>query len=101
MEEKIIKARSETDAPAVVGARILKKDVYEAGLDAAVLLESARKQAQALIDDAQQRRDAIVHAAHEEGYRQGLARWKTRSAPPTKLRKRWTPSMNRRSSGWL
>lgn len=75
MDEKIIKARLESDGGAVPGPKILKKDVYEAGLNARGVLEMAAKEAQALIDDAERRRDAIVEGARQEGFRQGLAEW--------------------------
>jgi type III secretion protein L len=75
MDEKIIKARPEPDGAAAVRPRYLKRDIYEAGLDARRLLDAAHEEAQALLDDIEQRREAIVRAAREEGYRQGLAEW--------------------------
>ncbi len=74
MEEKIIKARPEPDSGAG-SSRVLKKDVYEAGLDARRILESAQREAQAIVEQAEQRRDSIIQAAHEEGYAKGLAEW--------------------------
>ena len=75
MDRKIIKANLDTDSASAPGPRILKKDVYEAGLNARDLLEAAAKQAQALIAEAEQRRNAIVEEARQEGFRQGIAEW--------------------------
>ena len=44
-------------------------------MDARGILDSARSEADAIVCDAEQRRDAIVEAAREEGFRQGLAKW--------------------------
>jgi len=75
MEEKIIKARIEPAGSGAASPKILRKDVYDAGLDARVILESAQREAQAIIEEAETRRDSIVHAAHGEGYQKGLAEW--------------------------
>jgi type III secretion protein L len=75
MDEKIIKARLETDGGAPHGPKVLKKDIYEAGLSARRVLEGAEQEARALIEDAERRRDTIVEAAREEGFRQGIAAW--------------------------
>jgi type III secretion protein L len=75
MDEKIIKARPESENGTAASRRILKKDVYEAGLSAHQVLEVAAKEAQALIEDAEQRRDAIVEGARQEGFRHGIAKW--------------------------
>ena len=75
MNGKIIKAGLEADGGAAPGAKILRKDVYEAGLNARDVLEAAKKQAQALIEEAEQRRNAIVEDARQVGFRQGIAEW--------------------------
>lgn len=75
MDQKIIKAGLLSHGIAAAGARILKKDVYDAGLNARQVLEQAAKEAQELLDDAERRRDAIVEAARQEGFRQGLVAW--------------------------
>jgi type III secretion protein L len=75
MEEKIIKARPEPEAAGMSGARYLKRDIYDAGVDAGRILEAAHEEARAVLDDVQRRRDAIVQAAREEGFRHGLAEW--------------------------
>ena len=101
-KRKIIKARIETEAPAAVGARILKKDVYEAGLDARELLEGARKQAQAILARrrAAPRRD---RPSRPPGgvIAQGIAEWDRRASQAArKPRRRWTPPTRRKWSGW-
>ena len=75
MDEKIIKARIETEAVGAAGARIVKKDVYEAGLDAREILEGARQSAQAILAEADQRRREISESARQEGFRAGIAEW--------------------------
>ena len=75
MDHKIIKAGLESQGAGATGARILKKDVYDAGLSARQVLEQAAKDAQALVDEAEIRRAAIIEAARQEGFRQGLAAW--------------------------
>jgi type III secretion protein L len=73
MEEKIIKARLEAEAG--VAPNVLKKDVYEAGVDAGRIIDSARREAQSILDEAERRRDAEIEAARQEGYEAGLAHW--------------------------
>jgi type III secretion protein L len=75
MDEKIIKARSGADGRPSVGSRILRKDVYEAGLGARELLDAAAQNAQALIEDAQRQQAATLESARQEGFRHGLAEW--------------------------
>jgi type III secretion protein L len=75
MEDRIIKARPVADGGAVSGAKYLKKDVFEAGMEARSIVEAARRKADAIVRDAEERRDALVAAACEEGFRDGLAQW--------------------------
>jgi type III secretion protein L len=75
MDEKIIKARPDPDAAAAAGARFLKRDIFEAGLDARRLLDAAQDQARDILEDVERRRETIVRAARDEGFRQGLAEW--------------------------
>jgi type III secretion protein L len=75
MDGKIIKAKLEAETGAVSAARIVRKDVYEAGLNARGVLDAAAKQAQAVIDDAERRRDTILDGARQEGFRRGMADW--------------------------
>jgi len=75
MDHRIIKAERESYGAASAGARILKKDVYDAGLSARQVLEEAAKEAKALLDDAERSRGALVEAARQEGFRHGLAAW--------------------------
>jgi len=75
MDAKIIKARLEADSGTPAGPKILKKDVYEAGLNARDVLEAAEKQAQTLIEEAEQRRHTIMEDARQAGFRQGIAEW--------------------------
>ena len=75
MDHKIIKGGLQSQPITAAAARILKKDVYDASLNARQVLEQAAEEAQALIDDAEHRRDAIVEAARQEGFRQGIAAW--------------------------
>jgi type III secretion protein L len=75
MDEKIIKAKPAQDSVGIAGAKILKRDVYEAGVDARGILDAARSEAEGIVREAEQRRDAIMAEAHEEGFRHGLAQW--------------------------
>jgi flagellar biosynthesis/type III secretory pathway protein FliH len=65
MDEKIIKADAAA-APAAIsaGQKVVKKDVYLAGVEAREIVDAAGREAQAIAD-----------AAREEGYREGLSRW--------------------------
>jgi type III secretion system HrpE/YscL family protein len=74
MVSKIIKASTENGGTAA-GPRILKKDVFEAGLTARDILDAAAKEAQAILDDAEQRRHAIAEDARQAGFREGMAEW--------------------------
>ena len=74
MDDKIIKARVEPETPA--GApKVLKREVYEAGLEARQIIESAQRQSQAILDAAVRRADDAMEAGRQQGYRDGLARW--------------------------
>ena len=75
MNEKIIKAGLGAEGEVVSASTILRKDVYEAGLNARQILEAAAKEAQALLDDAERRHSVIVDGARQEGFRQGIADW--------------------------
>jgi type III secretion protein L len=75
MDERIIKARLDADAPVVNAPNVLKKEVYQAGLDARRIVERAQREAEAILEEATRRGDETVEAARERGYRQGLAQW--------------------------
>jgi type III secretion protein L len=73
MDERIIKPGAAVDH--VAGARVLKREIYEAAVDARGIVDAARKQAEAIVREAEANRDAIVEAARDEGFRHGLAEW--------------------------
>src|SRR3712207_4970410 len=74
MDERVIKAGAGADH-AAGEPRVLKGDVYSAGLDARGIVDAARAQAEAIVRDAEERRNAILDAAREEGFRHGLSQW--------------------------
>jgi type III secretion system HrpE/YscL family protein len=74
MDEKILKA---TIPDRILGSspRVLKREVYEATLDARDVVVLAQEKAQHIIADAERERDAIREKARQEGNAQGLAEW--------------------------
>jgi type III secretion protein L len=75
MEEKIIKARLEADAGMVGEPKVIKKDVYEASLDARRIVSRAQREAETVLEEAVLRRDESLEAARREGYQHGLSQW--------------------------
>jgi len=76
MEEKIIRARLEADSAAGMSEpKVLKKEVYEASLDARRIVEDAHKEAESVLEQAARQRTATLETARQEGYRDGLAQW--------------------------
>jgi type III secretion system HrpE/YscL family protein len=74
MDEKILKA---TTPDRILGSspRVLKREVYEATLDARDVVVLAQEKAQHIIADAERERDALREKARQEGNAQGLAEW--------------------------
>jgi type III secretion protein L len=75
MSDKILKSGPAGLDPAAVAARVLKREAYDATVDAHGIVENAERQAQAIIVEAQRQCREIREAAREEGYREGLGRW--------------------------
>jgi type III secretion protein L len=73
MDDRIIKAGAAVDHGA--SGRVLKRDIYDAGVDARGIVDAARAEAEAILRDAEARRSAIEEAAQAEGFRQGLSQW--------------------------
>ena len=73
MDEKLIKAGTAVEHAS--GARVVKREVYDAGLDARSIVDAARAEAEAIVGEAEARRASIIEAAHGEGFRHGLAEW--------------------------
>ena len=75
MEERIIKARLDAEAPGLAVPKVMKKEVYDAGVDARRIVERAEAEAAAILEGAQRRRSEVFDSAREEGYREGMAQW--------------------------
>ncbi|MBV9505677.1 MAG: type III secretion system stator protein SctL [Acidobacteriia bacterium] len=75
MEEKIIKARLDAEGRGMTLPKVLKKDVYDAGIDAQRIVERAQQQAEAILAEAARRGEEAVAAARQRGYQDGLEQW--------------------------
>jgi type III secretion protein L len=79
MNGRIIKAglpSSDMGAAAGAGAaRVFKREVYDATLEAKNLVDAAEQRAKSIVQEAEAQRDRIVEAARDEGYSSGLAQW--------------------------
>jgi type III secretion protein L len=53
----------------------IKKDVYDAHLQAHQMVDDAQLEAQQLVREAQQQSSAITEAARQQGYEAGLTEW--------------------------
>lgn len=74
MDEKVIKAAASSEAAFGV-PRILKHDVYRAGIEARDIVDAAKQEAQSLLETAVRERDERLEAGRKQGYREGLAQW--------------------------
>ena len=75
MEEKILRAKAAAEAAAVPIPKVLKRDLYEATLEARDVVEIGRQKAQEILRDAERQRESIFEQAQQEGYAKGLAEW--------------------------
>jgi type III secretion protein L len=73
MSDKIIKPDAAPDQ--LTGARVVKREAYDATIDAARILETAHAQARRILETAEQEKLSIVDAACQEAYEQGLQQW--------------------------
>jgi type III secretion protein L len=83
MSDKILKA-----APALVPSKIVKGDAYGASMEAAQIVDAARAQAGKILEGAAQDRQAILDAAREEAYADGLRQWNAAIAEANAARDR-------------
>jgi type III secretion protein L len=83
MTTNIIKARAKQDGLSV--SRITK-EVHEASLEAKDILAKAREEAAQLIEDAHERRDAILVQSEQQGHAAGLEKWNDTLAETWKRR---------------
>jgi type III secretion protein L len=77
MNEKIIKpgAAAEMAASPFAAAKVMKREAYDATLEAAQILDAAHAQARKILENAEQERQTAIEAARQEGYEHGLAEW--------------------------
>jgi type III secretion protein L len=77
MNEKIIKpgAAAEMAASPLAAAKVMKREAYDATLEAAQILDAAHAQARKILENAEQERQTAIEAARQEGYEHGLAEW--------------------------
>ncbi|MBV9508140.1 MAG: type III secretion system stator protein SctL [Acidobacteriia bacterium] len=75
MEEKIIKARLDAEGRGMTLPKVIKKDVYDAGIDAQRIVERAQQQAEAILAEAARRGEEAAAAARQRGYQDGLEQW--------------------------
>jgi type III secretion protein L len=74
MEDKVIKGKTVGNA-AVDPPKLLKHDVYQAGIEARGILETAELRARELLEEAARSREEALEAGRQQGYREGLAQW--------------------------
>jgi type III secretion protein L len=55
--------------------KVIKKEVFAAGVDAQGIVDAARRDAEKLLDEAQKERNQIREEARRAGYEEGLTRW--------------------------
>jgi len=102
MDKKILKAESPlTDKIPLPSPKVLKREVYEASLDAKDLVAQAQERAKQILEQAERECDAIRERAKDEGRQSGLAEWnqilaKTEERAAT-LTKSWEENMVRLS----
>jgi type III secretion protein L len=75
MDEKIIKGDVVREKPVLSSPKVLKREVYEATREAHDLVAQAQQTAKSIIDDAEERRNAILEEGRKEGYAKGLSEW--------------------------
>ncbi len=97
MNEKIYKADTVARKVVVSSPKILKREVYDASLEARDVISAARHQASQIIADAEREREIIRAQAREEGQAQGLAEWNAILARSVQraeeLEKKWEAAM--------
>jgi type III secretion protein L len=102
MDKKILKAESPlTDKIPLPSPKVLKREVYEASLDAKDLVAQAQERAKQILEQAERECDAIRERAKDEGRQSGLAEWnqilaRTEERAAT-LTKSWEENMVRLS----
>src|SRR5262245_26943224 len=55
--------------------KIIKKEIYSAAVEAQSILETARREAERLVQEAKDRSDELLQAGRQEGYEEGLTQW--------------------------
>lgn len=74
MSANVIK-RQAFDGTRIGSGATIKKDVYDAHLQAQQMVDDARLEAQLLVNEAHQQRAGITEAAWQQGYEAGLTQW--------------------------
>src|SRR5271169_1344075 len=101
MDEKIPKADAIPEKILVPSPKVLKREVYEAALEARDVVSLAQEKAREIIENAEGERDAIREQAKQEGNAKGLAEWNhilARTAQRAEeLAKSWEETMLRLS----
>ena len=77
MSDRIIKAGAAVGitGSAFIAAKVMKREAYDATIEAAQILEAAHAQARKILENADQERQTIIEVARGEGYEHGLAQW--------------------------
>ena len=55
--------------------KVIKKEIYSATIEAQNILETARREADLLARQAEERREQFIETARLAGYEEGLSRW--------------------------
>ena len=75
MNDKVLKSDVLADKIPLSSPKVLKREVYEATLDAREVVTQAQQKAQQILEEAERQRDAIFQQAEQEGQAAGLAKW--------------------------
>jgi type III secretion protein L len=90
VNQKIIKHGAAMEAPAsALAAKIVRREAYDATVEAEQIVEAARAQAREILEDAGQARQAVLESARSEGYAQGLLEWNAAVAGVHAARERY------------
>jgi type III secretion protein L len=75
MDNKILKPDALGEKGLVSSPKVLKREVYEATLEARDVVALAQEKAKQILEEAERQREQITEQARQEGIARGLAEW--------------------------
>ena len=101
MDEKVTNSAAAPEKVLVSTPKVVKREVYEATLEARDVVTLAQEKSRQLLEEAERQCDGIRERARQEGYAQGLAEWNQILAAAAQradqLAKSWEETMLRLS----